>query len=192
METETSLYVSALEEYASDNISSSLKLFTSLTEKYPNNSLYLIGAINCELKLSHYEKAIELLSKTEKIEKNSFRVNYLTGIALFKSKKYVEAKIAFSSALQQAKDPDEKRKITIWSSKTDIQLREQGVIDFNSQNENEVKVITKWMQSATEVTVELTANKSLNGYEAKFENKAIRIIRAHDNAEKCVLKLTNS
>ena len=48
------------------------------------------------------------------------------------------------------------------------------------------------MQSATEVTVELTANKSLNGYEAKFENKAIRIIRAHDNAEKCVLKLTNS
>ena len=192
METETSLYVSALEEYASDNISSSLKLFTSLTEKYPNNSLYLIGAINCELKLSHYEKAIELLSKTEKIEKNSFRVNYLTGIALFKSKKYVEAKIAFSSALQQAKDPDEKRKITIWSSKTDIQLREQGVIDFNSQNENEVKVITNWMQSATEVTVELTANKSLNGYEAKFENKAIRIIRAHDNAEKCVLKLTNS
>ena len=192
METETSLYVSALEEYASDNISSSLKLFTSLTEKYPNNSLYLIGAINCELKLSHYEKAIELLSKTEKIEKNSFRVNYLTGIALFKSKKYVEAKIAFSSALQQAKDPDEKRKITIWSSKTDIQLREQGVIDFNSQNENEVKVITNWMQSATEVTVELTANKSLNGYEAKFGNKAIRIIRAHDNAEKCVLKLTNS
>lgn len=192
METETSLYVSALEEYASDNISSSLKLFTSLTEKYPNNSLYLIGAISCELKLSHYEKAIELLSKTEKIEKNSFRVNYLTGIALFKSKKYVEAKIAFSSALQQAKDPDEKRKITIWSSKTDIQLREQGVIDFNSQNENEVKVITNWMQSATEVTVELTANKSLNGYEAKFENKAIRIIRAHDNAEKCVLKLTNS
>ena len=192
METETSLYVSALEEYASDNISSSLKLFTSLTEKYPNNSLYLIGAINCELKLSHYEKAIELLSKTEKIEKNSFRVNYLTGIALFKSKKYVEAKIAFSSALQQAKDPDEKRKITIWSSKTDIQLREQGVIDFNSQNENEVKVIINWMQSATEVTVELTANKSLNGYEAKFENKAIRIIRAHDNAEKCVLKLTNS
>ena len=192
METETSLYVSALEEYASDNISSSLKLFTSLTEKYPNNSLYLIGAINCELKLSYYEKAIELLSKTEKIEKNSFRVNYLTGIALFKSKKYVEAKIAFSSALQQAKDPDEKRKITIWSSKTDIQLREQGVIDFNSQNENEVKVITNWMQSATEVTVELTANKSLNGYEAKFENKAIRIIRAHDNAEKCVLKLTNS
>ena len=163
-----------------------------MTEKYPNNSLYLIGAINCELKLSHYEKAIELLSKTEKIEKNSFRVNYLTGIALFKSKKYVEAKIAFSSALQQAKDPDEKRKITIWSSKTDIQLREQGVIDFNSQNENEVKVITNWMQSATEVTVELTANKSLNGYEAKFENKAIRIIRAHDNAEKCVLKLTNS
>ena len=136
METETSLYVSALEEYASDNISSSLKLFTSLTEKYPNNSLYLIGAINCELKLSYYEKAIELLSKTEKIEKNSFRVNYLTGIALFKSKKYVEAKIAFSSALQQAKDPDEKRKITIWSSKTDIQLREQGVIDFNSMKLN--------------------------------------------------------
>ena len=66
METETSLYVSALEEYASDNISSSLKLFTSLTEKYPNNSLYLIGAINCELKLSHYEKAIELFQRLKK------------------------------------------------------------------------------------------------------------------------------
>lgn len=180
MDTETSLYTSALEEYASNNISSSLKLFTSLIEKYPNNSLYLKGAINCELKLSNYEKAIELLSKTEKIEKKSFRINYLTGIALFKSKKYVEAKIAFSSALQQVKEPDDKMKIRIWSSKTDIQLREQGIIDFNSQNENEVKVITNWMQSPTEVTVELTANKSLIGYEAKFENKAIRIIRAHD------------
>lgn len=63
MDTETPLYTSALEEYASDNISSSLKLFTSLIEKDPNNSIYLKGTINCEFKLSHYEKAIELLSK---------------------------------------------------------------------------------------------------------------------------------
>ena len=192
MESESSLYNSALEQFACENYTSALKSFNSLIEKNASNAVYLISAANCELQLKNYDKALDLLSKAENIDKNSSRVNFLTGVALFKKKKFVEAKVAFTTALQIIKDTDDKNKITLWCNKTDLEMKESGIVDYNAQTDREVKIIYNWIQTPTEVSVEITANKSLNGYEVQFESKAIKLIRTQDKSEKCKINLTNS
>ena len=83
MESESSLYNSALEQFACENYTSALKSFNSLIEKNASNAVYLISAANCELQLKNYDKALDLLSQAENIDTNSSRVNFLTGVTLF-------------------------------------------------------------------------------------------------------------
>ena len=102
MESETNQFTSALENYVCGNYRSASKILDSLIEKEPSNFAYLTTGASCYIELRNNEKALDLLAKAEKLQPNSFKVNFLTGLALFYSKKYVEAQVAFTSGIQLA------------------------------------------------------------------------------------------
>lgn len=193
MESETNQFTSALENYVCGNYRSASKILDSLIEKEPSNFAYLTTGASCYIELRNNEKALDLLAKAEKLQPNSFKVNFLTGLALFYSKKYVEAQVAFTSGIQLAGNNEDKNKITIWSNKTNLELREIGVIDYNAQTSSkEVKVITNWMQTATEVVLELMANRPLTNHGVKFEKKCVKIVKTEDDSVKCTFNLPNA
>ena len=195
METSsTEKFTKALHYFLLDNFNSALDLFTELANAQPDNKSYSIYSITCLNKLKSFDKALELINKIEPSIQQPFPFAFLLqkGITLFNLEKYVDAKIAFTSALKLPLTSSQQSILTPWINKSNIELQEIGVYDYNAQAPKEIKVISNFMQTPTQISAELTTNQNLsNGYDVVIENKCIKIVSKVDKEVKYTLKLTN-
>ena len=134
METSsTEKFTKALHYFLLDNFNSALDLFTELANSQPDNKSYSIYSITCLNKLKSFDKALELINKIEPSIQQPFPFAFLLqkGVTLFNLEKYVDAKIAFTSALKLPLTSSQQSILTPWINKSNIELQEIGVYDYN-------------------------------------------------------------
>ena len=195
---EETLFQTALMNYISDNYSKSVENLTELISKNPESKLlpsYLLYRTNANIKLGKYEegvKDIETLEKNSSYEKG-FNFYLTKGILNFKLSKYVDSKMSFVSALQSlsVNDSEHRKRLIPWMNKIDIELKENGIVDWNKSNKGEIKIIYNWIQTGEKITVDITSNHNLNEYNIKINNRSIDFINKLSNEIKYTINLTN-
>ena len=80
--------------------------------------------------------------------------------------------------------------LTPWLNKADVELKEGGVINYNVTNVGELKIIYNWIQTGTNITVDVTSNHNLNAYDIKINKKSIEFIDKKEGALKYSINLT--
>lgn len=193
MESEEKLLHEGLISYISENYQTAKVEFEKLVKIKPSEPSYLLYTGNCELKLKNYEAALDLYNSALKLSpESSFNINYSKGIACFYLNKFVDSRICFTDAIKETKDPKQLGMIFPWMNKLDVELKESGIIDYNSANTKELKIITNWIQNNETITVEITSNQNLNDYLITFNSKEIVIQNKSDEKIKHTMNLTNS
>ena len=81
--------------------------------------------------------------------------------------------------------------LTPWLNKADVELKEGGVINYNVTNVGELKIIYNWIQTPTNITIDITSNHNLNSYDVKINKKSIEFIDKKEGTIKYTINLTN-
>ena len=81
--------------------------------------------------------------------------------------------------------------LTPWLNKADVELKEGGVVDYNVTNVGQLKIIYNWIQTATDIKIDVTSNHNLNAYDIKIEKKLLEFIDKKEGTTKYSIKLTN-
>ena len=195
---EETLFQTALMNYISDNYSKSVENFTELISKNPESKSlpsYLLYRTNANIKLGKYEegiKDIETIEKNTTYEKG-FNFYLTKGILNFKLSKYVDSKMSFVSALQSlnVNDSEHRKRLIPWMNKIDIELKENGIVDWNKSNKEDIKIIYNWIQTGEKIQIDITSNHNLNDYNIKINNRSIEFINKLTNEVKYTINLTN-
>ena len=197
-ETEDSLILQAKKNFIFDDFESSIKLIDQVLSKYPdtqNHSTYILFRAICNYKLHKFElslKDFDLLDKDEKYKKD-FNYYLCRGKVLFYLSKFVECKMTLNNALHliSSTDKESLNLLTPWLNKADVELKEGGVVDYNVTNVGQLKIIYNWIQTGTDITIDVTSNHNLNAYDIKLEKKLISFIDKKEGTVKYEIKLTN-
>lgn len=193
MESEENIFKGALINYAYENYEEAKEGFKKLIELKPKDPSYMLYCGNCELKLEKYEEALNEFDEALKLAPEScFNLHFSRGVACFNLSKFVDAKLSFTEALKETKDPEQQAMIMPWMSKIEVELHEGGIVDYNSGTEKDLKVISNWIQSNESIVVEITTNQNLNNFDIKFDKKLILIQNKTDDKIKYEMNLTNS
>ena len=197
-EKEEFLVLNAKKDFIFDDFENSIKKIDSVLSKFPSSpskNAYIIFKAICKYKLSKYEDALKDLDILEKDEsyKKDFNYYLSRGKILFYLNKFVECKMTLNNALHliSSADKESLSLLTPWLNKADVELKEGGVINYNVTNVGELKVIFNWIQTATNITVDVTSNHNLNAYDIKINKKSIEFIDKKEGAVKYTINLTN-
>lgn len=195
---EETLVLSAKKDFLFDDFESAQKKFDSAISQFPNSqskNTYILYLSICKYKLSKYEDALKELDILEKDEnyKKDFTYFLTRGKILFYLDKFVDCKMTLNNALHliSSTDKESLNLLTPWLNKVDVELKEGGVIDYNVTNVGQLKIIYNWIQTATNITVDITSNHNLNVYEIKLSKKLIEFIDKKSNEVKYKINLTN-
>ena len=197
---EDSLFIEYLSSFSIDNFKYALICINNLIDNYPNTKSranYLLHKSICLLKLGNFEQSLNVLEELQKSDGEilgSFNFLLTKAKVLFYLSKFVEAKMTLNEALKiiNAGDSDSLQILTPWLNKVDIELKEGGVIDYNSTNKGQVKIIYNWIQTGKDITIDITSNHNLVAYEIKFNKKSIDFVDKKENIVKKTINLTNA
>ena len=167
-DTEDSLILQAKKNFIFDDYESSIKIIDQVLSKFPNsqnNSTYILFRAICNYKLHKFDlslKDFDILDKDEKYKKD-FNYYLCRGKVLFYLSKFVECKMTLNNALHliSSTDKESLSLLTPWLNKADVELKEGGVVDYNVTNVGQLKIIYNWIQTATDITVDVTSKKSI-------------------------------
>ena len=195
---EETLALNAKKDFIFDDFENAIKKIDSVLSKFPSspskNSYILFKAI-CKYKQGKYEDALKDMDILEKDEsyKKDFNYYLSRGKVLFYLSKFVECKMTLNNALHliSSADKESLTLLTPWLNKADVELKEGGVINYNVTNVGELKVIYNWIQTGTNITVDVTSNHNLNAYDIKINKKSIEFIDKKEGALKYSINLTN-
>ena len=197
-DTEESLILQAKKCFIFDDFVASIKIIDQVLEKYPSSqghNTYILFRAICNYKLKKFDLALKDLDILEKDEKYKKDFNYFLtrGKVLFYQSKFVECKMTLNNALHliSSTDKENLNLLTPWLNKADVELKEGGVVDYNVTNVGQLKIIYNWIQTATDITVDVTSNHNLNAYDIKIGKKLIEFIDKKEGSTKYTINLTN-
>ena len=197
-EKEETLVLNAKKDFLFDDFENAIKKIDSALSKFessPSKNSYIIFKAICKYKLGKYEEALKDLDVLEKDEsfKKDFNYFLTRGKVLFYLSKFVDCKMTLNNALHliSSTDKDSLNLLTPWLNKADVELKEGGVVNYNVTNVGELKVIYNWIQTGTNITVDITSNHNLNAYDIKINKKSIEFIDKKEGTVKYTINLTN-
>ena len=197
-EKEETLFLKAKIDFLFDDFENAIKKIESVLSKFgssPSKNSYIIFKAICKYKLGKYEEALKDLDVLEKDEsfKKDFNYFLTRGKVLFYLSKFVDCKMTLNNALHliSSTDKESLNLLTPWLNKADVELKEGGVINYNVTNVGELKVIYNWIQTGTNITVDITSNHNLNAYDIKINKKSIEFIDKKEGTLKYTINLTN-
>ena len=197
-EKEETLVLDAKKCFLFDDFENAIKKIDLALSKFgssPSKNTYIIFKAICKYKLGKYEEALKDLDILEKDEsfKKDFNYFLTRGKVLFYLSKFVDCKMTLNNALHliSSTDKDSLNLLTPWLNKADVELKEGGVINYNVTNVGELKVIYNWIQTGTNITVDITSNHNLNAYDIKINKKSIEFIDKKEGTLKYTINLTN-
>ena len=177
-DTEESLILQAKKYFIFDDFDASIKIIDQVLEKFPSSQghhTYILFRAICNYKLHKFDLALKDLDVLEKDEsfKKDFNYYLTRGKVLFYQSKFVECKMTLNNALHliSSTDKESLSLLTPWLNKADVELKEGGVVDYNVTNVGQLKIIYNWIQTATDITVDVTSNHNLNAYDIKIGKK---------------------
>ena len=192
------IVLNAKKDFVFDDFEGALKkldLVLSKFESSPSKNNYIVLKAICKYKLGKYEDALKELDVLEKDEsfKKDFNYYLTRGKILFYLSKFVECKMTFNNALHliSSTDKESLNLLTPWLNKADVELKEGGVVNYNVTNVGQLKVIYNWIQTGTDITVDITSNHNLNAYDIKINKKSIEFIDKKEGTVKYTINLTN-
>ena len=197
-EKEETLFLKAKIDFLFDDFENAIKKIDSVLSKFgssPSKNSYIIFKAICKYKLGKYEEALKDLDVLEKDEsfKKDFNYFLTRGKVLFYLSKFVDCKMTLNNALHliSSTDKESLNLLTPWLNKADVELKEGGVINYNVTNVGELKIIYNWIQTGTNITVDITSNHNLNAYDIKINKKSIEFIDKKEGTLKYTINLTN-
>ena len=197
-EKEEALVLEAKKYFLFDDFENAIKKIDLALSKFgssPSKNTYIIFKAICKYKLGKYEEALKDLDVLEKDDsfKKDFNYYLTRGKVLFYLSKFVDCKMTLNNALHliSSTDKDSLNLLTPWLNKADVELKEGGVINYNVTNVGELKIIYNWIQTGTEITVDITSNHNLNAYDIKISKKSIEFIDKKEGTVKYTINLTN-
>ena len=197
-EKEETLFLKAKIDFLFDDFENAIKKIESVLSKFGSSPLknsYIIFKAICKYKLGKYEEALKDLDVLEKDEsfKKDFNYFLTRGKVLFYLSKFVDCKMTLNNALHliSSTDKESLKLLTPWLNKADVELKEGGVINYNVTNVGELKIIYNWIQTGTNITVDITSNHNLNAYDIKINKKSIEFIDKKEGTLKYTINLTN-
>ena len=197
-EKEETLVLNAKKDFLFDDFEKAIKKIELALSKYessPSKNTYIIFKAICKYKLGKYEEALKDLDVLEKDEsfKKDFNYYLTRGKVLFYLSKFVDCKMTLNNALHLISSTDKVslNLLTPWLNKADAELKEGGVINYNVTNVGELKIIYNWIQTGTNITVDITSNHNLNAYDIKLNKKSIEFIDKKEGTVKYTINLTN-
>ena len=197
-EKEETLFLKAKIDFLFDDFENAIKKIESVLSKFGSSQLknsYIIFKAICKYKLGKYEEALKDLDVLEKDEsfKKDFNYFLTRGKVLFYLSKFVDCKMTLNNALHliSSTDKESLNLLTPWLNKADVELKEGGVINYNVTNVGELKIIYNWIQTGTNITVDITSNHNLNAYDIKINKKSIEFIDKKEGTLKYTINLTN-
>ncbi len=192
------IVLNAKKDFVFDDFESAIKkldLVLSKFEASPSKNNYILLKAICKYKLGKYEDALKELDVLEKDEsfKKDFNYYLTRGKILFYLSKFVDCKMTLNNALHliSSTDKESLNLLTPWLNKADVELKEGGVINYNVTNVGQLKVIYNWIQTGTNITVDITSNHNLNAYDIKINKKSIEFIDKKEGTLKYTINLTN-
>ena len=197
-ESEESMILQAKKLFLFDDFDSSIKLIDQVLSKFPSSqgrNTYILFRAICNYKLRKFDLALkdfDILEKDESYKKD-FNYYLSRGKVLFYQSKFVECKMTLNNALHliSSTDKESLNLLTPWLNKADVELKEGGVVDYNVTNVGQLKIIYNWIQTPSDITVDVTSNHNLNAYDIKIEKKLIEFIDKKEGTSKYSIKLTN-
>ena len=197
-DTEDILIFKAKKSFVFEDFSTSITLIDKALSKNPSSpskNTYILFRAICKYKLRKFEdslKDFDLLEKDENYKKD-FNYFLSRGKVLFYLSKFVECKMTLNNALHliSSADKESLSLLTPWLNKADVELKEGGVVDYNGTNVGQLKIIYNWIQTATDITIDITSNHNLNAYDIKIEKKLLEFIDKKEGTTKYSIKLTN-
>ena len=197
-EKEEALVLEAKKYFLFDDFENAIKKIDLALSKFgssPSKNTYIIFKAICKYKLGKYEEALKDLDILEKDEsfKKDFNYYLTRGKVLFYLSKFVDCKMTLNNALHliSSTDKDSLNLLTPWLNKADVELKEGGVINYNVTNVGELKIIYNWIQTGTDITVDITSNHNLNAYDIKINKKSIEFVDEKEGTVKYTINLTN-
>ena len=197
-EKEETLFLKAKIDFLFDDFENAIKKIESVLSKFgssPSKNSYIIFKAICKYKLGKYEEALKDLDVLEKDEsfKKDFNYFLTRGKVLFYLSKFVDCKMTLNNALHliSSTDKESLNLLTPWLNKADVELKEGGVINYNVTNVGELKIIYNWIQTGTDITVDITSNHNLNAYDIKINKKSIEFVDKKEGTVKYTINLTN-
>ena len=197
-DSEETLIFQAKKYFIFDDFDASIKIIDQVLEKYPSSQghhTYILFRAICNYKLHKFDLALKDLDVLEKDEtfKKDFNYYLTRGKVLFYQSKFVECKMTLNNALHliSSTDKESLSLLTPWLNKADVELKEGGVVDYNVTNVGQLKIIYNWIQTATDITVDVTSNHNLNAYDIKIGKKLIEFIDKKEGSTKYTINLTN-
>ena len=197
-EKEETLFLKAKIDFLFDDFENAIKKIESVLSKFgssPSKNSYIIFKAICKYKLGKYEEALKDLDVLEKDEsfKKDFNYFLTRGKVLFYLSKFVDCKMTLNNALHliSSTDKESLNLLTPWLNKADVELKEGGVINYNVTNVGELKIIYNWIQTGTNITVDITSNHNLNAYDIKINKKSIEFVDKKEGTVKYTINLTN-
>ena len=197
-DTEESLILQAKKCFIFDDFDASIKIIDQVLEKFPSSQghhTYILFRAICNYKLHKLDLALKDLEVLEKDEsfKKDFNYYLTRGKVLFYQSKFVECKMTLNNSLHliSSTDKESLSLLTPWLNKADVELKEGGVVDYNVTNVGQLKIIYNWIQTATDITVDVTSNHNLNAYDIKIGKKLIEFIDKKEGSTKYTINLTN-
>ena len=197
-EKEEALVLEAKKYFLFDDFENAIKKIDLALSKFgssPSKNTYIIFKAICKYKLGKYEEALKDLDVLEKDEsfKKDFNYYLTRGKVLFYLSKFVDCKMTLNNALHliNSTDKDSLNLLTPWLNKADVELKEGGVINYNVTNVGELKIIYNWIQTGTDITVDITSNHNLNAYDIKINKKSIEFVDKKEGTVKYTINLTN-
>lgn len=185
-------------DFLFEDYDNAIKKLDSLLSKFPSSPsrhIYILYKAICKYKLAKYEDALKDLDNLEKDEsfKKDFNYYLSRGKVLFYLSKFVECKMTLNNALHliSSTDKESLNLLTPWLNKADVELKEGGVINYNVTNVGELKIIYNWIQTPTNITIDITSNHNLNSYDVKINKKSIEFIDKKEGTIKYTINLTN-
>ena len=197
-DTEDILIFKAKKSFVFEDFSTSITLIDKALSKNPSSpskNTYILFRAICKYKLRKFEdslKDFDLLEKDENYKKD-FNYFLSRGKVLFYLSKFVECKMTLNNALHliSSADKESLSLLTPWLNKAHVELKEGGVVDYNGTNVGQLKIIYNWIQTATDITIDITSNHNLNAYDIKIEKKLLEFIDKKEGTTKYSIKLTN-
>ena len=197
-DTEDILIFKAKKSFVFEDFSTSITLIDKALSKNPSSpskNTYILFRAICKYKLRKFEdslKDFDLLEKDENYKKD-FNYFLSRGKVLFYLSKFVECKMTLNNALHliSSADKESLSLLTPWLNKADVELKEGGVVDYNVTNVGQLKIIYNWIQTATDITIDITSNHNLKAYDIKIEKKLLEFIDKKEGTTKYSIKLTN-
>jgi suppressor of G2 allele of SKP1 len=197
-EKEETLVLNAKKDFLFDDFENAIIKIDLALSKFgssPSKNTYIIFKATCKYKLGKYEEALKDLDVLEKDEsfKKDFNYFLTRGKVLFYLSKFVDCKMTLNNALHliSSTDKESLNLLTPWLNKADVELKEGGVINYNVTNVGELKIIYNWIQTGTNITVDITSNHNLNAYDIKINKKSIEFIDKKEGTLKYTINLTN-